>query len=307
MMSTMPILPILPNVPVQPSLRIGNGENQPPCPTNMPPPAPAAPTVVPLGERSVNVVRAPVPAARTLTLQERKEEEKAVKRARATCEKKRKIAEANQRDRQIMSVQPLLVTPPDMKPAIVLTDDMKPAFRVGEYVRVKGDTSPGHNRPDGYAFIKQVRGHGAATLSSIQMVEVYGGNLFRDVRMQFMTPATFLGSEIAATPKRKRMAPSSTVTPSPISKKKPNNHKMPVEILVERLEHGSRHGLKKGWYRDQERSKRAAAGREGENGKTLRLLRLRLLIVLTMVVALRSLLLFELKGRKWQQECKEKL
>jgi hypothetical protein len=42
---------------------------------------------------------------------------------------------------------------------------------------------------------------------------------------------------------------------------------MPVEILVERLQHGSRHGLKKGWYCAQERSKRAAAGREqGKNG-----------------------------------------
>jgi hypothetical protein len=58
-------MPILPNVPVQPSLHIGNGENQPHYPTNMPPPAP---TDVPLGERSVNVVRAAVTtAARTLT------------------------------------------------------------------------------------------------------------------------------------------------------------------------------------------------------------------------------------------------
>jgi hypothetical protein len=48
-------MPILPNVPVQPSLRIGDG----PCTTKMPP---SAPTSVPLGERSVNVVRAPVPA-----------------------------------------------------------------------------------------------------------------------------------------------------------------------------------------------------------------------------------------------------
>jgi hypothetical protein len=226
-------MPILPNVPVQPSLRIGIE----PCPTNMPPPAP---TAVPLGERSVNVVvRAPVPAPPAVP---------AVPTAART-----------------LTVQPLRTTPPDIKPAIVLTDDNKPAFRVGDYVRVKGDTSPDHNRPDGYAFIKQVRGHGAATLSSIQMVEVYGGSLFHDVRMQCMTPATFLGSELAGAPKRKRMA--STVAPSPIPKKKTNNRKMPVEILVERLQHGSRYRLKKGWYCAQERSKRAAAGREGENGK----------------------------------------
>jgi hypothetical protein len=97
----------------------------------MPPPAP---TAVPLGERSVNVVRAPsVPAARTLTLQEQREEQKAVEKARATCEKKRRIAEALPQERQIMSVQPLLVNPPDMKRAIVLTDDMKPLFRVGSF------------------------------------------------------------------------------------------------------------------------------------------------------------------------------
>jgi hypothetical protein len=83
-------------------------------------------------------------------------------------------------------------------------------------------------------------------LSSIQMVEVYsyGGSLFHDVRMLFMTSATYLGSELAETPKRKRMAPS-MVTPSPMPKKKPNNRKMSVEILVERLQHGSRHSLKK--------------------------------------------------------------
>jgi hypothetical protein len=39
---------------------------------------------------------------------------------------------------------------------------------------------------------------------------------------------------------RKGMAPS-TVTPSPVPMKKINDHKMPVEILVERLQHGSRH------------------------------------------------------------------
>jgi hypothetical protein len=63
----------------------------------------------------VNVVRAPVPVARTLPLQERKEEEKAVKRARATFEKKQKTAEAKQQERQIMSIQPLLTTPPNIK------------------------------------------------------------------------------------------------------------------------------------------------------------------------------------------------
>jgi hypothetical protein len=127
-------MPISPNVPVQPSLRISNGENEPPCPTNMPPPAP---TAVPLGERSVNAVRAPaVPAARTLTLQEQKEVDKAVKKARATCEKERKIVEAHECS------------------ATAGNSDMKPAFRVGDYVKVKGDTSPGHNRPDGYAFVE---------------------------------------------------------------------------------------------------------------------------------------------------------
>jgi hypothetical protein len=61
---------------------------------------------------------------------------------------------------------------------------MKPAFWVGDYVRVKGDTSPGNNRPpDGYAFIKKVRGHGAATLSSIQMVEIMENCAGRYVKM----------------------------------------------------------------------------------------------------------------------------
>jgi hypothetical protein len=91
------LMPILPNVPVQPSLHIGNA----PCPTNMPPPVP---TAVPLGERSVNVVRAPVlTAAGSLTQkQEKQEQEKAVKKALTTYEHKLKIAEANQQDCQII-------------------------------------------------------------------------------------------------------------------------------------------------------------------------------------------------------------
>jgi hypothetical protein len=99
-------MPILPNVPVQPSLRIGNGS----CPTNMPPPAP---TAVPLGERSVNVVRASVPAARTLTPQEQRGQQKDVRKALATFEEKNYYCRANQRERQIMSVQPLLTTTGD--------------------------------------------------------------------------------------------------------------------------------------------------------------------------------------------------
>jgi hypothetical protein len=91
------------------------------------------------------------------------------------------------------------------------------------------------------------------------------GRLFHLVRMQFLTPATPL--QIPETLKQKRSAPS-TVTPSPVPKKKSNNHKMPVEVLVEKLQHGSRHSMKKGWYCDQERNKRTAAGREGENGET---------------------------------------
>jgi hypothetical protein len=188
---SMPILPNVP-VPVQPSLRIDNT----PCPTNMPPPAL---TAVPLCEQSVNVVRAPVPApaavptaARTLTLKEKNKQDKAVKKALETCAKQRVLAVANQRKRQIESAEPLKITPPDIKPALVKNDNMKPAFHKFEYVWVKGDTSPGHNRPDGYAFIEQVRGVGAATLSSIRMREVYGGRLFHDVPMQSMTPAPFL-------------------------------------------------------------------------------------------------------------------
>jgi hypothetical protein len=93
-----------------------------------------------------------------------------------------------------MNVQPLLTTPPAIKPAIVSNDDMKPAFLDGDYVRVKGDTSPGHNHPDWCAGVNGSRGHGAATLSSIKRVEVYGGYLYHDVRMRFKTPATYLGS-----------------------------------------------------------------------------------------------------------------
>jgi hypothetical protein len=102
-MMSMPMLPNV-NVPVQPSLRIGNT----PCPTNMPPPVP---TAVPFGERLVNVVRAPVlTAARTLTKTEKKEQDKVVKKELTTYESTLKVAEANQRDDQNMKFQSLRTT-----------------------------------------------------------------------------------------------------------------------------------------------------------------------------------------------------
>jgi hypothetical protein len=92
-MMSMPMLPNV-NVPVHPSLRIGNT----PCPTNMPPPAP---TAAPFSERLVNVVCAPVlTAARTLTKKEKKEQEdKVVKKELTTNESTLKVAEANQATR----------------------------------------------------------------------------------------------------------------------------------------------------------------------------------------------------------------
>ena len=52
--------------------------------------------------------------------------------------------------------------------AIINYEDMKPAFHVGDYVKVKQDTSTGMNRPDGFRFIRSVRGNGAATLTDVK-------------------------------------------------------------------------------------------------------------------------------------------
>jgi hypothetical protein len=72
---------------------------------------------------------------------------------------------------------PLESTGPDRKSAIWHEDNLKPAYRVGQYVCVKGDRSPGHNRPDGYGFVTKISGFGGASIAWVQMDKLQGDGL----------------------------------------------------------------------------------------------------------------------------------
>ena len=128
------------------------------------------------------------------------------------------INEENKRDRYKMSVDPLWNPPLEMKLSIQVTDNLKPALMIGYYVRVTVDTSPGFNRPYDCGFLKEVRGYGSATMSTLQMSEVWGVFLFHDIPMIFLKPANYFGYQLVlVTTKRKR---SVTVTPYPPTRKR---------------------------------------------------------------------------------------
>jgi len=81
------------------------------------------------------------------------------------------ITEANKtRFREAAAAHNEMTTEPERKPAMDVDDDMKLAFNVGEYVKVLGDTSANMNHPDGYGFVQEANGVGAATIPSSMML-----------------------------------------------------------------------------------------------------------------------------------------
>ena len=78
------------------------------------------------------------------------------------------IRHAIQSEQKEHVLAPLVVTGPDKKTFVWKSDDLKPAFRVGEYVFVERDMSPGKNRQSGYGFVHEVNGYGGATICSVK-------------------------------------------------------------------------------------------------------------------------------------------
>jgi hypothetical protein len=79
------------------------------------------------------------------------------------------IVDANTKEfREAVNAQKQMTTAPERKPVLEVDDDMKPALNVGDYVKVDADTSLNMNRPEGFGFMVQVRGVGAATIVSVK-------------------------------------------------------------------------------------------------------------------------------------------
>ena len=69
---------------------------------------------------------------------------------------------------------PLVSTVPERKPVLAAIDNLQPEFRIGDYVKVCADTSPGNNRPQGYGYVTKCNGFAAATIISVKMEELHG-------------------------------------------------------------------------------------------------------------------------------------
>ena len=145
--------------------------------------------------------------------------------------------------------------------------DLKPALIIGDYFIVTVDTPPNFNHSCVYVFVKELRGYRAVTISSNQMIGVHGGCIFRAIPMIFLTPATFLVSQLMVyTTKTKT---NSVVTPyPPKSERLKKDDRSPVRICIKKLQHGSQYWNKVVWYGDKDQENRFKSGRAKNIGKT---------------------------------------
>jgi hypothetical protein len=185
-----------------------------------------------------------------LTKTQKKAIKKAKKKALEDLEKRRLINEAYKQERHCRSLVPLNTTAPEMKPVITFDDGMKPVFNVGDYVRVERDFSPGKRQQQGYGFVTEVFGVGAATLVNVQMCQVSGdGGSHKKIGIDMLTPSVF-GAELhRKVLKRKRETPAELDFMTPPSKKQSTTKNLsPIEKLIKRLQAGASSSKKKGWY-----------------------------------------------------------
>ena len=114
------------------------------------------------------------------------------------------------RFRAIAAASSISFTPrQERAPAVEVTpdDNGKPYFNVGDYVEVQADLSPGMNRPSGRGFVANVRGYGAATLSTVKYDDVGGGRVYIDIPIEKMTTINFGWDFDAPRSQRDRIRP----------------------------------------------------------------------------------------------------
>ena len=129
-----------------------------------------------------------------------KQQERALKKAeeRVNDAKRIKLANIELVNGTAPSNDLQMFSPPRKKEvhAIINYEDMKPAFRIGDYVKIEQDTSPGMNRPDGFGFVQSVRGCGAATLTDVKYDLCYdNGRIHKNISVEYITPVIFGAEE----------------------------------------------------------------------------------------------------------------
>lgn len=118
---------------------------------------------------------------------------KALKKLKRKEDNIKRIKEANAtRIREECENYVEINTPPERKPAITVSDNMKPVFGVGEYVKVKGDSSPGNNHPDGFGFVVKTAGVGAAAKYTVKYTKSHdNARTHGNIGLEFITRVNF--------------------------------------------------------------------------------------------------------------------
>ena len=199
------------------------------------------------------------------TIEKRKR--KALDNAMRAIVKEGKIAEAQQNKRRSMALQPMMENVlSETKDFVVFSDDLKPAFKVGEFVKVKRDTSPGMNRPDGYGWVQLAAGVGGATIVSVKMTED-GNGIHHNIPMSHVTRADLAAVFIPrGLSKRKRDTVQQPVPVTPSPQKRKTCTLGPEENLFQLLRNGAQNRKKKGWYKEMIRQERISKGECHLNG-----------------------------------------
>ena len=96
--------------------------------------------------------------------------------------------------------------PPERKPAFTLTDDNRPFLPVGDFVKVEAKTESGHNRPEGYGYISETFGVGAAAFYTVKYTPAYdGGRTHKKVHLIDLTSSSPFNDCLPPESKRKRV------------------------------------------------------------------------------------------------------
>lgn len=190
-----------------------------------------------------------------LSEEEKKKREKYVKKMLKKEADLLTIREANKvRFREAAAGHQEMTTGPDRKPAMKVRDDMKPAFTVGDYVKVDGDTSANMNRPEGFGFVQEVRGVGAATIVAVKYENAFdSGCIHHEIPFESLTRAVFGQDFEALKPKRRRVERKMYTPPlaAPKQSSVEEDTRLPVEVLVDKLKRGASTNRKREWHREE--------------------------------------------------------
>ena len=201
----------------------------------------------------------------------------AVEKKRAAAYKKieqneanlKRIIEANASAfREKFIGQSAMTTGPDCKPYAQVTADLQPYYKEGDYIKVDSDTSPNKNRARGFGFVMKATGVGSATIVEVKYDMAYdGGAMHKGVPFSATTVAIY-GQNFETKTTRKRSAPwlYTETDEEPLPKKE--KKQLPIEVLIEKLQHGARYSRKKGWHRDDLELMTLDDGQKKANGAT---------------------------------------